>query len=215
MNTRIKSLRKALKLNQSDFGNRIGIKQATVAGYENGTRQPLDTVISSICREFNVNEEWLRNGTGEMFKPNAMAEIDEIIEKHGLDENCRSFFYAFVGLSAEERRAVIKYCESVADMLKKGEAPAAGGVALPAARLEDLPAAGGAFLPAAGLDGPPAEASGLPGVPLPVEERLLPVDPERISVEEAEEIYKRSLSGAQGKEASALNTMTESAGRVG
>jgi len=68
MNERIKELRKSLKLNQTDFGDRIGVKQATIAGYENGSRQPIDAVITAICREFGVNEEWLRAGSGEMFR---------------------------------------------------------------------------------------------------------------------------------------------------
>ena len=68
MNGRIKELRKSLKLNQTDFGDRIGVKQATIAGYENGSRQPIDAVITAICREFGVNEEWLRTGSGEMFR---------------------------------------------------------------------------------------------------------------------------------------------------
>ena len=74
MNERIKELRKSLGLNQTDFGARIGIKQGTVAGYESGARVPLDTVISSICREFNVSEEWLRYGTGEMFLQRSRSE---------------------------------------------------------------------------------------------------------------------------------------------
>ena len=56
MNNRIKELRKHLNMNQTDFGAKIGVKQGTIAGYENGMRVPLDTVISSICREFGVNE---------------------------------------------------------------------------------------------------------------------------------------------------------------
>lgn len=68
MNERIRELRKALNLNQTEFGERIGVKQATVAGYENGSRQPIDAVITAICREFSVNEEWLRTGSGPMFK---------------------------------------------------------------------------------------------------------------------------------------------------
>lgn len=69
---RIRQLRKELRLNQTDFGSKIGVKQTTVAGYENGAREPLDTVINSICREFNVSEEWLRTGSGSMF-----LEIDK------------------------------------------------------------------------------------------------------------------------------------------
>lgn len=67
MKERIKIVRKSLGLNQADFGSKIGVKQGTVAAYENGARTPLDSVIVSICREFNVNEHWLRTGEGEMF----------------------------------------------------------------------------------------------------------------------------------------------------
>lgn len=76
MKDRIKLLRKELKLNQTDFGERIGVKQASVAGYEAGIRTPLDAVITSICREFNVNEDWLRTGNGEMFL--SMTRSDEL-----------------------------------------------------------------------------------------------------------------------------------------
>ena len=67
MNERIKLVRKALELNQTDFGARIGVKQGTVAAYESGARVPLDSVVVSICREFGVSESWLRSGEGEMF----------------------------------------------------------------------------------------------------------------------------------------------------
>lgn len=66
MKDRIKALRKALSLNQTDFGSKIGVKQSAVAAYESGSRTPLDSVIVSICREFGVNEHWLRTGQGEM-----------------------------------------------------------------------------------------------------------------------------------------------------
>lgn len=64
MNERIKQIRKLLGLNQTQFGEKIGVKQGTIAGYETGARVPLDTVITSICREFGINEIWLRTGEG-------------------------------------------------------------------------------------------------------------------------------------------------------
>ena len=67
MNSRIRKLRKTLGLSQAEFGEKIGVKQTTVAGYETGGRTPLDAVVSLICREFNVSEQWLRNGEGDMF----------------------------------------------------------------------------------------------------------------------------------------------------
>ena len=69
MKDRIKEVRKYFNLTQIDFGQRIGVKGNTVTGYETGLRTPSDAVILSICREFNVNEEWLRDGTGQMFEP--------------------------------------------------------------------------------------------------------------------------------------------------
>ena len=77
MNERIKQLRKHLGLNQTDFASRIGVSQAAVAAWELGTRNPMDAVIQSICREFNVSERWLREGEGEMFLP--QNDADELM----------------------------------------------------------------------------------------------------------------------------------------
>ena len=66
MKDRIKKIRKELDLTQQEFADRLGIKRNTVATYEAGRNEPIDAVISLICREFHVNEEWLRTGNGEM-----------------------------------------------------------------------------------------------------------------------------------------------------
>lgn len=67
MQERIRALRKQLGLNQTEFGAKIGVKQTTIAGYERGSSTPLDAVVSAICREFGVNESWLRTGDAPMF----------------------------------------------------------------------------------------------------------------------------------------------------
>ncbi len=67
MKERIKTLRKALNLTQKEFGERIGVKPNTIGTYEIGRNEPIDAVVSLICREFDVNETWLRTGEGEMF----------------------------------------------------------------------------------------------------------------------------------------------------
>lgn len=68
MKDRIKKIRKELEITQQEFANKLGVKRNNIAGYEIGSRSPSDAVISLICREFNVNEEWLRYGNGEMFQ---------------------------------------------------------------------------------------------------------------------------------------------------
>lgn len=74
MDERIKELRKALGLTQQKFADAIGVRQNTVAQYEMGRNPPNDTVITLICREFNVSEAWLRTGEGEMFQPKSRNE---------------------------------------------------------------------------------------------------------------------------------------------
>ena len=67
MNERIRKLRKLLNLTQQEFADRIGTKRNTIANYETGRNTPIDAIIVSICREYNVNETWLKTGEGEMF----------------------------------------------------------------------------------------------------------------------------------------------------
>lgn len=79
---RIKKLRKHLDLTQQKFGERLGIKGNTVAQYELGRNEPIDAVLSLICREFSVNENWLRTGDGEMFEE--LTEQQKLMKYTGL-----------------------------------------------------------------------------------------------------------------------------------
>ena len=74
MQERIKALRKTLGLTQQNFAERIGVKRQTVAQYEIGRNIPTDMAINLICREFSVDETWLRTGEGEMFRARTQSE---------------------------------------------------------------------------------------------------------------------------------------------
>lgn len=76
MNERLKKLRSYLGITQQVFADKLQIPRNNIAGYETGKRSPSNAVISLICREFNVNETWLRTGEGEMFNP--VPEEDEV-----------------------------------------------------------------------------------------------------------------------------------------
>lgn len=67
MKERIKELRKSLGITQQDFADKLGLKRNTIATYEIGKAVPSDRVVSDLCNKYNVNEEWLRTGEGEMF----------------------------------------------------------------------------------------------------------------------------------------------------
>ncbi len=83
MNQRLKGLRKQLGLTQEEFADRLGVKRSAISNYEIGRNEPIDAVISLICREFNVSEQWLRTGEGEMFnQPQSRKdEIQRIVER--------------------------------------------------------------------------------------------------------------------------------------
>ncbi len=76
MNTRIKELRKALKLTGENFSSKLGVGRSAISNIESGNRQLSNQLITSICREYNVNETWLRTGEGEMF--NDLSRDEEI-----------------------------------------------------------------------------------------------------------------------------------------
>lgn len=78
---RIKKIRRELDLTQMEFASRIGSTQNTITRYETGSRVPSSSGISLICREFNINENWLRTGEGEMFiKSTRQEEISRFID---------------------------------------------------------------------------------------------------------------------------------------
>lgn len=70
MNKRIVELRKVLNLSQTEFSEKIGIKQTSLSDLERGNCNIREAYIIAICNIFSVNEDWLRNGIGEMFTYN-------------------------------------------------------------------------------------------------------------------------------------------------
>lgn len=123
MKQRLRELRKTLNLNQTEFGNRIGVKQSTITGYETGKRIPLDSVIFSICREFNVNEDWLRSGEGDMFLPQE-DEVSEIVS-HLLDESnpfydmILDIMHTFNNLDDKGQEIICNFTSDLVDRMAK------------------------------------------------------------------------------------------------
>lgn len=88
MNERIRELRKALGLTLDKFGERVGLKKSSLSQIENGVNGVTDQLFKSICREFNVNENWLRTGEGEMFVQKTLDdEIASFIQSIQLEKD--------------------------------------------------------------------------------------------------------------------------------
>lgn len=106
---RIKEIRICLNLNQTDFGQKIGVSYSAIGLYENGKRSVPETVKKSICREFNVNYLFLDTGVGEMFTDLPETVIDELAEEFDLDESEKELVRDFVKLPKEQRQILMNF----------------------------------------------------------------------------------------------------------
>lgn len=79
MNERIKTIREDRKLSQSEFADMLDLKRNSISLIELGKRNPSDRTINDICREFSVNEHWLRTGEGEPYIKGSADELAELV----------------------------------------------------------------------------------------------------------------------------------------
>lgn len=115
---RIRKIRRDLDLTQQEFADRIGIKRNTIANYETGRNEPIDSVVSLICREFGVNEEWLRDGTGEMFAPDASDELEALVKRYDLSNADQVLIEKYINLKAGSRETIIDFITDVVAALE-------------------------------------------------------------------------------------------------
>ena len=120
MKDRIKKIRKELDLTQQKFAERLGVKRNTVGQWECGVNSLTDQTITAICREFNVSEDWLRSGAGEMFKPSPSSALDALAAEFNLDKASYIAIEKFLDLSPEMREGLISYFKEVAEALNDG-----------------------------------------------------------------------------------------------
>lgn len=122
MKDRIKEIRKLNKMNQSDFGSKIGVKGNTIGNYELGLRNPSDAVIFSICREFGINEEWLRYGTEPMKKsPKSVLASYLANIATGDDDFIQDLIEVYMELDQTSKNALKKIADNMAEKRQNRE----------------------------------------------------------------------------------------------
>lgn len=124
VNERIKYLRKdILSLTQEKFAEKIGLKRNTIAMYESGDKIPSDRTIKDICREFEIDEDWLRTGEGEMkIKRTRNQEIQALANSVMLDVDesfKKRFFVALSKLKESDWEVLEKLIDEISN--KGGE----------------------------------------------------------------------------------------------
>nr|DAM93261.1 MAG TPA: Helix-turn-helix XRE-family like protein [Caudoviricetes sp.] len=118
MNDRIKQVRQSVGLTQMQFAERLGLSRNFIAMVETGGRVPSDRTISDICREFNINESWLRTGDGDMMRK--LTRDQEIAEYMGRlmgnpeDDIRKQFILNVSKLDADEMRLLAEIAEKMA-----------------------------------------------------------------------------------------------------
>ena len=113
MQNRIRELRKQKGLNQTEFGAKIGLSQRAIANLESGSTLT-ERNFNAICKAFDVNPEWLREGVGEMFRNSREVIIRSVAEEFELDEPETNLIRAFLELSSENRRGVLAWAKKFA-----------------------------------------------------------------------------------------------------
>lgn len=115
MKDRIREVREHFGLSMEKFGSRIGIGKASISLLESGKNNPSVQTITLICREFGVNEQWLRTGEGEMFEQTRASVLDRLSTEYDLSMEQRSVIEAFLDLDPQERDVILKYVHNVFD----------------------------------------------------------------------------------------------------
>ncbi len=122
MNERIKGVRKSLGLTLEKFGKALGVTKQTMSRIENGVNNVTDQMFLSVCRVYNVNEDWLRNGTGEMFnKPSDEVGYyaEFLLEQDNVDSGLRlliiDMIKAYVDLDDISKEVFMRYVNNLKD----------------------------------------------------------------------------------------------------
>lgn len=106
---RVKELRKILKLSQAAFGEKIGLSKDMVGNIEYARVVLKDHIIKLICSEFNVNEQWLRTGEGEVFNTEEKFSLDKFAQQRQMSELELDILKAYFELEPEIRQHLLKH----------------------------------------------------------------------------------------------------------
>lgn len=107
INERIKEVRRELGLTQAKFAKAIGLKTGTVGMYDSNARNVTEQSIMLICKQFNVREEWLRDGDGPMF---GTADVAQRLQGElGLGRDDARLIRTFLSFPPEDRARILAF----------------------------------------------------------------------------------------------------------
>lgn len=118
---RVREIRKALNLTLEKFGEKVGAKKNTMSAIETGRNALTEQMSKSICREFNVNYDYLVNGEGNMFSNLPQTILDELCNQYDLDALDRLIVEMYIGLPSQDRERVKEEIKKLANRFSEME----------------------------------------------------------------------------------------------
>ena len=113
---RVKEIRKSLGLTLEKFGEKLGVGKTAISKIEKGERNLTEQMTISICREYNVNYDYLIRGEGDMFDDLPQTVIDELCAQYNLSDSEKAIIEMYVSLP-EDFRQLLK--ERTTELLHK------------------------------------------------------------------------------------------------
>lgn len=120
---RVKLVRKSKDMTLEKFGEVLGVAKTTISKIENGVNSLTEQMAKSICREFNVSENWLRTGDGEMFIPMSTDEkykraAKAIADSDGeLDQIIQRTLIYYYEMDSDSKAALLNYIQTISALL--------------------------------------------------------------------------------------------------
>lgn len=110
---RVKEIRKEFDLTLEKFGEKLGVTKVAISNIEKGNRNLTDQMAKSICREYNVNYDYLMYGEGEMFDNLPQTIVDELCVQYGLNDFDKALVEMYVSLPAGSRERIKEYMKQL------------------------------------------------------------------------------------------------------
>ena len=109
----MKEIRKTLDLTMEKFGEKLGVGKTAISNIESGNRNLTEQMSKAICREYNVNYDYLMYGEGEMFDDLPQTIVDELCAQYDLNDFDKALVEMYVSLPAGSRERIKEYMKQL------------------------------------------------------------------------------------------------------
>lgn len=112
---RVREIRKSQNLTLEAFGSRLGVGKTAISKIEKGENNLTDQMKKSICREFNVNYDWLEYEDGKMFSDLPKSILGDICSVYGCDDVDRKLIETYLECDPDVRAAIKLYIQKFSE----------------------------------------------------------------------------------------------------